>query len=113
MEYRIVDRIRPLPLSSVKLTGKIGELATRLIDRRIASDYAKNVVYRETIDAYRNRVDDADRVIGIWQGEYWGKWVICAARAARYGGDAELAEFVRQAAHELISLRDPDGCIST
>ena len=113
MEYRIADRIRPLPLSSVKLTGKIGELATRLIDRRITSKYAKDVVYRETIDAYRNRIDDADRVIGIWQGEYWGKWVICAARAARYAGDAELVEFVRKAAHELISLRDPDGCIST
>ena len=60
MEYRIADRIRPLPLSNVKLTGPIGELAARLIDRRIASDYAKNVVYRETIDAYRNRIDDAD-----------------------------------------------------
>ena len=113
MEYRITDRIRPFPLSSVRLTGKIGELAERLFDRRIVSDYAKNVVYRETIDAYRDRIDDADRVIGLWQGEYWGKWVIGAVRAARYTGDSELAEFVRQAAHELISLRDPDGCIST
>lgn len=109
----VEDRIEALPLSCVRFTGKIGALAGRLFERRINSAHARNVVYREAADAFRHRIDDADRVIGIWQGEYWGKWVIGAARTARHTGNSELAEFVRKAAYELISLRDADGCIST
>ena len=102
-----------LPPGTVKLTGKTGELTDRVICRRINSEYARNTVYRETIEAFRNKIDDASGVIGIWQGEYWGKWVISAVRAAEYTGNAELKSFIRSAAYELISLQDADGCIST
>ncbi|MBO5668313.1 MAG: glycoside hydrolase family 127 protein [Lentisphaeria bacterium] len=102
-----------LPPGTVKLTGKTGELTDRVICRRINSEYARNTVYRETIEAFRNKIDDASGVIGIWQGEYWGKWVISAVRAAEYTGNAELKSFIRSTAYELISLQDADGCIST
>ncbi|MBQ6471024.1 MAG: glycoside hydrolase family 127 protein [Victivallales bacterium] len=95
------------------LHGEIGEMAERMFFHRINSPKARNTVYRETIDAFRNKLDDAQKVIGIWQGEYWGKWIISAARVARYQHNEELISFVRSAAWELLSLRDSDGCIST
>ncbi|MBE6389854.1 MAG: hypothetical protein E7043_06750 [Lentisphaerae bacterium] len=104
---------RPLPIGSVIFDGKIGRLTERLIFHRINSPEAREKVYRETIDAFRNKIDDASGVIGIWQGEYWGKWVISAVRVAEYTGNAELKSFIRSAAYELISLRDENGCIST
>lgn len=104
---------QPLPIGAVKLDGKIGRLTGNVIFHRINSPEARNVVYRETIDAFRNKIDDANGVTGIWQGEYWGKWMISAVRAAEYTGDAELKSFLRSAAYELISLRDENGCIST
>ena len=102
-----------MPLGTTRFTGKIGELTGRVIFHRMNSEFARKKVYRETIDAFRNKIDDENGVIGIWQGEYWGKWVIGAAKAAEYTGDAELKSFIRSAAFELISLRDENGCIST
>lgn len=112
-KYRVNDSYLPLPTGDVRLEGPIGDLADRLFEQRLCSSYARGTVYRETIDAFRDKLDDADRVVGMWRGEFWGKWVISAARAARYGRNAELAKFVRDAAYELISLRDADGCITT
>ena len=107
------DRFVSPGIGETVLHGDIGETADRMFFRRINSPEARNTVYRETIDAFRNKLDDARKVIGIWQGEYWGKWIISAARAARYQHNDELRSFVRSAAWELISLRDPEGCIST
>ena len=107
------DRFVSPDIGDTVLRGDIGELAERMFFRRVNSSEARNVVYRETIDAFRNKLDDARKVIGIWQGEFWGKWVISASRVARYQHNEELKSFVRSAAWELISLRDGDGCIST
>ena len=107
------DKLVPPDIGETVLHGEIGDIAERMFFRRINSPEARNTVYRETIDAFRNRLDDAQKVIGIWQGEYWGKWIISASRVARYQHNEELKSFVRSAAWELIALRDPDGCIST
>ena len=107
------DRFVSPDIGETVLHGDIGEMADRMFFRRINSPEARNTVYRETIDAFRNKLDDAKKVIGIWQGEYWGKWIIGAARVARYQHNEELKSFVRSAAWELISLRDSEGCIST
>lgn len=101
------------PLGEVRLKGRLGELTDRVIARRINSRYARETVVREAIDAFRNKVDDASGVIGIWQGEYWGKWMIGAVRAAEYTGSGELRGFIRDSVYELLSLRDEHGCIST
>ena len=102
-----------IPPGSIHLTGKVGALIDRVIFHRINSGFARKTVYKETIDAFRNKIDDAAGVIGIWQGEYWGKWMIGAVRAAEYTGNEELKSFIRSAAFELISLQDDNGCIST
>ena len=107
------DRFISPGIGETILHGDVGETAERMFFCRINSPEARNIIYRETIDAFRNKLDDAKKVIGIWQGEYWGKWVISAARAARYQHNEELKSFVRSAAWELISLRNPDGSIST
>lgn len=108
-----VNRFISPGIGETVLHGEIGDIAERMFFRRINSPEARNTVYRETIDAFRNRLDDAQKVIGIWQGEYWGKWIISASRVARYQHNEELKSFVRSAAWELIALRDPDDCIST
>ncbi len=130
IENLIKDRCHSFPAGSVKLGGLIACRMASFFEKRIFSDEALNVVYRECIDAYRNRIDDAagllgldakrhpelvpgKGVIGIWQGEYWGKWIISAVRAARYTGDAGLREFICKAVAELLSLQDENGCIST
>ena len=107
------DRFVSPDIGDTVLRGDIGELAERMFFRRINSPEARETVYRETVDAFRNKLDDARKLIGIWQGEFWGKWVIGASRVARYQHNEELRSFVRSAAWELISLRDDDGCIST
>lgn len=111
--HEIADYCSPFQSENIALNGPIGKLTDDLIYHRVNSPEARDIVYRETIEAFRNKLDDTKKVIGIWQGEYWGKWVISAVRAARYQKNAELKSFVRSAAYELISLRDPDGCIST
>ena len=107
------DKWVPPDIGETVLQGEIGALADRMFFRRVNSPEARRQVYQETIDAFRNKLDDAQKVIGIWQGEYWGKWVVSACRVARYQHNEELKSFVRSAAWELISLRDADGCIST
>ena len=107
------DKFISPDIGKTVLHGDIGEMAERMFFRRVNSPEARNTVYRETIDAFRNKLDDARKIIGIWQGEYWGKWVISAARVARYQHNEELKSFVRSTAWELISLRDSEGCIST
>ena len=111
--YTCENKISSLPLGSCTFNGAIAEQMERFFYQRINSPHARNMVYQESIAAYRNQVDDATELFGIWQGEFWGKWIISAARAAEYTRNAELASFVRSAAYELISLRRADGCIST
>ena len=113
IEYKVQDCRHEFQMGEVQLKGHIGELAERFFYHRVNSPEAREKVYRETIDAYRNKLDDSRKVIGIWQGEFWGKWVISAARVAKYQRNDELKGFVGDAAHELMTLQDSDGCIST
>ncbi len=113
IKYICPDSISSLPIGDCTFNGAIADLMDKLFYNRINSDFARKKVYQETIDAYRNRVDDAKKVIGIWQGEYWGKWVMGAVRTARYSHNAELKSFVRSAVYELLTCQLPDGCIST
>lgn len=109
---RIDNLFLETDLAAVKIQGSVGELLERLIENRITSRYAREVVYREAEDAFKNRVDDAS-IVGYWQGEFWGKWMIGAARVCRYLGDPELLGFIRQGAYGLISWQREDGYIGT
>ncbi len=111
--YIFSDLISALPTGSCTFDGPIARTMENFFYNRINSPDARKKVYQETIDAYRNRIDDDLKVIGIWQGEYWGKWVISAVRAAKYSSNAELISFIRSAVYELLTLQQPDGSIST
>ncbi len=110
--YKVNNKISTAELSDVKVGGYHGALMDSFFDGRIMSEHAREVVYRETEDAFKYQRDDESGV-GIWQGEYWGKWIISAARAARYNGSAELREFIRRGAKKLITYQREDGYLGT
>ena len=51
------DRFISPTIGETVLHGVIGELAERMFFRRINSPEARNTVYQETIDAFRNKLD--------------------------------------------------------
>ncbi|MBR2343269.1 MAG: glycoside hydrolase family 127 protein [Clostridia bacterium] len=112
LNYKIQNKICPLPLSDIRFGGKIADQVEKFFYERVNSDFARNGIYRETLEQFTLRNDD-DKPIGYWRGEFWGKWVISACRVARYENNAELTEFIRRAALELIATADPDGYIGT
>lgn len=108
----VCNKLTAPPLGDAVFGGYPAVLADRLFQERVNSDFARNVVYRETEDAFRNKIDD-QTIVGIWQGEYWGKWIISASRVARYQHNDGLKDFIRQAAHDLLSLQEEDGYLGT
>ncbi len=112
MEYKIYNCINPLPLEAIHFGGVVEEQAAAFFRARVKSDYAHDVIYKETEDQFRIR-DDDEKPVGMWRGEFWGKWMISACRVARYDGDAKLTEFIKNAAHNLIATADEDGYIGS
>lgn len=112
MEYTVKNRICPAKLGEVHLGGLSKTLSDRFFEERIFSDFARNVIYQEAEDAFKNQVDDA-LFYGIWQGEFWGKWVISAAEVCKYTEREELREFLRNAAHKLLTYAREDGYLNT
>ena len=108
----VSNKISPLDLSQIVIRGSVGNLLDRLVENRITSDEAKSVIYQEAEDAFKNQVDD-QTIVGYWQGEFWGKWMISAARVCRYLGHEDLRAFIDTAAHRLISYQRKDGYIGT
>ena len=112
VEYKIKDLFTSVPLADVQLDGKIAKLMDTFFYERVMSDYAHHTIYQETEDAFRSQLDDKG-VVGIWQGEFWGKWIISAARVCRYNHSNELKAFIRQAAHNLMAMQREDGYLGT
>jgi len=48
---------------------------------------------------------------GCWQTEFWGKWFLSAAAAARYTGDAEQRELLHDSVREILATQTADGYI--
>jgi hypothetical protein len=65
-------------LQSLKtnIRGHVSELMERFFFERVNSPEARDVIFQEAEDAFKNQLDDASGVHGIWQGEFWGKWMI-------------------------------------
>ena len=110
--YTIQNLLTSVPLENIQIEGKIGTLMQTFFTERVLSDFAQNTIYKETEDAFR-RQEDEQGVIGIWQGEFWGKWIISAARVCRYLHDEELKTFIKQGAYHLLELQREDGYIGT
>lgn len=112
LDYKVHNKIKSAALEDVKVEGFYGDLIDLFFDSRIMSSHGRDEVYQETEDAFKYQRDDA-KGVGIWQGEYWGKWIISAVRAARYNGSSELREFIRRGAKNLIKYQRPDGYLGT
>jgi len=103
----------PAKASGIKLEGKIGNRLDRFCFERVLSQEAWNIACRETVDAFKNKIDDESGLIGIWQGEFWGKWILSAIDVYEYTGDAALKEFIRANIAEVISYQDGSGYLGT
>ena len=113
-EYKVSNLITAASAENVRLGGYVAELMNQFFSERIFSDYAKNVVYRECEDGFINRLDDSlEENIGYWQGEFWGKWIISACRAARYAKNDDIKEFIHRGALRLTELQREDGYLGT
>ena len=98
---------------TIRLSGPVAEQMERFFEHRICSPEAWDLVYREAEDAFRNRIDDASGSYGIWQGEFWGKWMIGAVQFCRYSGDEKLKKFIREGVCHLLAMQEPSGYLGT
>ena len=99
---------------SFQFDGILGSRIDTIADARIRTKTAREKIYPETEEAFRKRVDDSlNPGRGMWQGEFWGKWMLSVTAAYDYYGDPELREFIAQAAEGLISTQDENGYIGT
>jgi len=112
LDYKVHNKINSAELSDVKVEGFYGELIDLFFEHRIMSKHAREDVYPETEEPFKYKRDD-EKGVGIFQGEFWGKWMISASRAARYNGSQELREFIRRGAKQLITYQRPDGYLGT
>ena len=112
LDYKVKNMIEPADLSDVRVLGYHGELIDTFFEGRIMSPHARDEVYQECEDAFKLRRDD-ETGVGIWQGEYWGKWIISACRASRYNHSEELREFIRKGAKKLMTYQRADGYLGT
>ena len=110
------DLNRSPRLSETRLKGFVGAKADRFLARRIYSDYARNVMFKEAEHAFDTRFDDdpSHPGAGYWQGEYWGKEMLGLIEGAVYGHDEGLKAWALERARELIRKHQrPNGTITT
>lgn len=111
---KIKDTLKPIPPDCVRVNGKIGSLMRDVTEARYLSERAEREVLAEAVNAFRNRVDDRLKPgRGLWQGEFWGKWVLGAAAACRYTGEERLRSLIAQAVDTILETQDDDGYIGT
>ena len=111
--YAQNDVLETPKLSDVKIEGAIGKKMDTFFRERVFSDYAKKEIFGEAESAFENPQDDAKKVVGVWQGEFWGKLAISGSRVAQYSGSADLAKFLESSADRLITHQQPDGYLGT
>lgn len=109
----IQNKCEALPLGLTRLTGPIGQRMGCFLDHRVRSDHAWDVVFREAEDAFRNKVDDQNGVVGLWQGEFWGKLIIGAVQVCEHDGDEVLKGRIRDSVYRLLALQDENGYLGT
>lgn len=56
VEYKIKNTFNPVALEDLKLEGKIARLNDTFFNERVLSDYAKNIIYKETEEAFEKSV---------------------------------------------------------
>ncbi len=93
--------VYPLELQRVKISGYLG----RRIDQCIANSI-KARDEQSLIEPFRHRNETR-----MWQSEFWGKWLLGAAKAYEYTGDAVLKKKLDAAVAGLLETQSADGYI--
>ncbi len=113
VEYQIDNIAVPARVGQSEVRGEIGGRMEKFFNCRVRFAEARETVYREAESAFLNPADDASGVVGLWQGEFWGKWMISAVGVCEYFQDADLREFIRTGAMRLLELQREDGYIGS
>ena len=108
ISYKIQNKISRAALDSIRVGGYYGDSIDTYLSGRVTSDYAQSVAYKEAEDAFVNQLDDKTAA-GLWQGEFWGKWILSACRAAKYLNSDDLRKFIHNGAKKLMTLQRADG----
>ena len=103
------------------LEGAVGRKARALFHERLLCAKARGDIFDEALNAFATRMDDlhpyapnATNHYGWWQGEYWGKTMLCQCAFARYSGREDVRAFVHEKALELVRrFQRPDGYLSS
>ena len=109
-EYKIHDRRTPL---FAKLGGFTAELYAKIIDKRMTSEFAEEVVLKEAEEPFFTRNDDEHAPVGFWRGEFFGKWLIGAARALKYEDNPRLREVICASLKRILATADENGYIGS
>ncbi|MBQ0031283.1 MAG: glycoside hydrolase family 127 protein [bacterium] len=98
---------------SVRLQGVAGASVDTCIRTRCYSTWAQNEMYEECVNAFRTHYDDQGNG-SWWQGEYWGKTMLCFAGAAMYTQDPSLKDWIVGKTHAFLKeFQKPNGYLST
>ena len=100
-------------LGNVRLGGYVAVKVEDFIRERMTSDFAMSNVVGEARRAFEERSDDRAKGYGTWRGEFWGKLMLAASRAAVYRHDERLKAFLHAEARRLMALQDEDGYLCT
>ena len=79
-------------IRDVRLQGPLAVKTDGFLSKRIIDMPMRDAVFGEARRAFVNRDDDECPWDGQWRGEFWGKSMICAARASDYLGNIERTE---------------------
>jgi DUF1680 family protein len=103
-----------MKIYSTEINGYVGKKLDVVLETRILSDFARTRILPEAEQAFQNRVDDRlEPGAGMWQGEFWGKWILSAIQAHRYTGDNNLEETISESCKKIMQTQDKDGYIGT
>ena len=111
---RVPDKFNFANLEDVKMSGVVGKDLDQIIDKRIAGDVATQQIAPEATKAFKIRKDDEFyEGRGLWQGEFWGKWILSAIAAYQYTGDIRIKNAISKETIALIATQDKDGYIGS
>lgn len=114
VEIAIEDKYAFAELKDVHMEGEVGKELDRVILKRISSDFAASEIAPEATKAFETRMDDQfHENRGLWQGEFWGKWILSAIAAYQYTGDESIKETIDRETKRLIKTQDKNGYIGS
>lgn len=96
---QIPPRLRPA--AKVTFSGHLHDKMTLVLQNSLRAQDMEHIV-----EPFHHRNEDR-----WWQSEFWGKWMLSAAKAYEYSGDEDLFAMMKASTREMIATQTPDGHI--